>query len=213
MANGKFITVEGLDGAGKSRVIEIICSVLDEFGLDYLSTREPGGTALGESIRETLLSPNNQICADAEILLLFAARAQHLENVILPKVKEGIWVVCDRFTDSTYAYQGGGRTKGFESIHQLEMWVQGDFRPDITLYLDTDITTGQQRVEQSGEPDRIESEDFDYHRRVQIAYKELAESHNDRIKIVDAIPAFEEVSRKVRAHIEEFLKNHGYRSS
>ena len=207
---GKFITVEGIDGAGKSVIIDTIVSTVTENGIEIVTTREPGGTRVGEQLRELILCREVTITVDAEILIIFAARSQHLEEIILPNLEAGRWVLCDRFTDSTYAYQGGGRKIPFERIQVIEDWLQKGFRPDLTLLLDADVETGRERVRVESVPDRFEAETKNFHKRVRKAYRLIAESDSERIKYIDAVQAIEEVCKDVRLQIKKFLiQNHG----
>ena len=207
---GKFITVEGIDGAGKSAIIDTIVSTVTENGIEIVTTREPGGTRVGEQLRELILCREVTITVDAEILIIFAARSQHLEEIILPNLEAGRWVLCDRFTDSTYAYQGGGRKIPFERIQVIEDWLQKGFRPDLTLLLDADVETGRERVRVESVPDRFEAETKNFHKRVLKAYRLIAESDSERIKYIDAVQAIEEVCKDVRLQIKKFLiQNHG----
>ena len=207
---GKFITVEGIDGAGKSAIIDMIVSTVTENGIEIVTTREPGGTRVGEQLRELILCREVTITVDAEILIIFAARSQHLEEIILPNLEAGRWVLCDRFTDSTYAYQGGGRKIPFERIQVIEDWLQKGFRPDLTLLLDADVETGRERVRVESVPDRFEAETKNFHKRVRKAYRLIAESDSERIKYIDAVQAIEEVCKDVRLQIKKFLiQNHG----
>ena len=184
---GKFITVEGTEGVGKTTNIQCIASWLDKRGIAYISTREPGGTALGEKIRDLLLDKDNTgMAASAELLLMFAARAQHLEEKIIPALAAGTWVLCDRFTDATYAYQGFGRGLNCEHIEQLEALVQGDLHPDFTLILDIDPELGMSRVRARGELDRFESEALEFFDRVRAGYRERANANPSRYCLVDA---------------------------
>ena len=207
---GKFITVEGIDGAGKSAIIDTIVSTVTENGIEIVTTREPGGTRVGEQLRELILCREVTITVDAEILIIFAARSQHLEEIILPNLEAGRWVLCDRFTDSTYAYQGGGRKIPFERIQVIEDWLQKGFRPDLTLLLDADVETGRERVRVESVPDRFEAETKNFHKRVRKAYRLIAEFDSERIKYIDAVQAIEEVCKDVRLQIKKFLiQNHG----
>jgi len=156
---GKFITIEGSEGVGKSSNIAFIENYLLDAGKDVLLTREPGGTELGEAIRNLLLdAKNTAMCSDTELLLMFAARAQHLDEVIRPALAAGKWVICDRFTDATYAYQGGGRGIPDSRIAILEQWVQNDLQPDLTLLLDMPVAAGLERAGKRSAPDRFEQE-------------------------------------------------------
>ena len=188
---GLFITVEGVEGAGKSTQLSLILEKLESAGIEIISTREPGGTPFAESVRDLLLA-NREESVDqiTEMLLMFAARSQHLSQLIKPAIAEGKWVVCDRFTDATYAYQGGGRNLGFELVSQLEQLVQGDFRPDKTFYLDLPVEQGMQRVVARGEKDRFEREELDFFEKVRSAYLRLVESNPARYVVIDASQSY-----------------------
>ncbi|MXW47566.1 MAG: dTMP kinase [Gammaproteobacteria bacterium] len=207
---GKFITLEGLDGAGKSVAMEAVVSTIQEAGFEVVTTREVGGTPIGEKLRKLVLSRDSDILPNAEVLLMFAARSQHLEQLILPNIEAGRWVVCDRFTDSTYAYQGGGRELPFDRIAQIEQWTQGEFRPDLTLVFDADIKTAQQRVRQMDSPDRFEKEADAFHNRVRTAFIRLHNLHPERIKCIDATLDVDEVKDISQRYIKEFIdQTHG----
>jgi dTMP kinase len=208
---GKFITIEGQDGAGKSTNIAVIESVLQHKSIPFIHTREPGGTELGEILRDILLNGKNtdgqtlDICDNAELLLIFAARAQHLNDVILPAIQSGKWVVCDRFTDATYAYQGGGRGLNISTIEALEKLVQGSFRPDLTLMLDLPIDVGAQRAGERSQPDRFEIEKNEFKQRVRKQYLELAEKESQRISLIDANQSVEKVATQIKQCLERFI--------
>jgi len=204
---GKFLTIEGTEGVGKSTNVEFIQSYLKEQGIDLISTREPGGTPLAEEIREVLLNNRDEKMDEtAELLLVFAARAQHLQTVILPALEQGKWVLCDRFTDATYAYQGGGRGLDTQLIELLEQQIQGDVRPDLTLLLDIDVTIGLARAGQRGELDRFENERVDFFERVRQAYLVRASTQPQRYGIVDASQPLSEVQRQIVACLQKFLQ-------
>ena len=187
MAYGKFITIEGTEGVGKSTNLAYVHEWLTNRGVDVVVTREPGGTPLAEEIRTLLLAKRDEAVDEtAELLLVFAARAQHLQQVIKPALARGAWVLCDRFTDATYAYQGGGRGLDVATIAQLEHLVQGDLRPDLTLVLDIDVELGLQRARQRAELDRFESEAVAFFERVRAAYRALAEAAPARYAVVNA---------------------------
>ena len=187
MAYGKFITIEGTEGVGKSTNLAYVHEWLTNRGVDVVVTREPGGTPLAEEIRTLLLAKRDEAVDEtAELLLVFAARAQHLQQVIKPALARGAWVLCDRFTDATYAYQGGGRGLDVATIAQLEQLVQGDLRPDLTLVLDIDVELGLQRARQLAELDRFESEAVAFFERVRAAYRALAEAAPARYAVVNA---------------------------
>jgi dTMP kinase len=207
MTRGKFITLEGGEGAGKSSNIPFIETYLRERGIELLMTREPGGTALSERIRTILLDKQEQqMTSDTELLLMFAARAQHLEQVILPALETGQWVICDRFTDATYAYQGGGRGIPPQRIAALEQWVQGDFRPDQTLIFDLPVATGLARAGQRSSPDRFELEDVAFFERVRAAYLQRAKAAPQRYSIIDAAPDWHIVQGQIAAILDSLLE-------
>ena len=186
-ARGLFITVEGGEGAGKSTNIACIQAYLESRGVDLVVTREPGGTRLGEDIRAVLLRPREEpVVPMAELLLLFAPRAQHLQDVIQPALHAGKWVICDRFTDASYAYQCGGRGMPAATVRALETLVQGELRPDYTLLLDAPVATGLERVRGRGELDRFEREELAFFERVRDTYLQLARESSGRYHVVDA---------------------------
>ncbi len=201
---GKFITIEGTEGVGKSTNIEFIQQYLADKNIPLLLTREPGGTPLSEQIRELLLQNRDEKMDDTcELLLVFAARAQHLKTIILPALEKGYWVLCDRFTDATYAYQGGGRGLDVSLIHDLEQRVQGDIRPDLTLLLDIDVEQGLARAGQRGELDRFENEKIEFFEKVRAAYLSLAQNNPNRYAIIDAGKALNEVQNEIRGAIDK----------
>lgn len=195
----KFITLEGIEGVGKTSNLQFIENLLLEAGHSCVVTREPGGTELGEALRNILLHHQGEaMCADAELLMMFAARAEHLDKVILPALKAGKMVLCDRFTEATYAYQGCGRQLGEEKIAQLETWVQGDLRPDLTIVLDAPIDVGRSRAGRRSAPDRIEKEKDDFFQRVRDCYRQLAKRYPHRIALVDASLPLEQVQTQIK---------------
>lgn len=184
---GKFLTLEGIEGVGKTSNLEYIRNLLLQTGRGCVETREPGGTQLGEELRNILLHhKHDEMSADAELLMMFAARAQHLKQVIIPALGRGKYVLCDRFTEATYAYQGGGRCIDERKIADLENWVQGDLRPDLTIILDAPVSTGRARAGSRSSPDRIEREQDDFFERVRNTYLALARRYPHRIAVVDA---------------------------
>lgn len=198
MTRGKFITLEGGEGVGKTTNLSFISSYLQNHGIDVIVTREPGGTRLAEKIRELLLNSNNEgISESAELLLMFAARAQHIKHVIEPALSQGKWVLCDRFTDATYAYQGGGRSMNMSTIEWLENLVQGTLRPDLTLLLDAPVEVGIERAIDRGQLDRFESEKIDFFERVRQAYLRQAELYPERIKLIKADQPLSDVQNKL----------------
>ncbi len=205
---GKFITIEGQDGAGKSTNIAVIESFLQQQGISYIKSREPGGTPFSENIREILLnSSDTEIGDTAELLLVFAARAQHIEQVIEPALTRGDWVLCDRFTDATYAYQGSGRGLGNSLIAQLEQSVQGDLRPDLTVLLDLPIEIGESRAGQRSSPDRFEQQQLNFKQKVRDGYLVLAKEHAHRVKIVDASKDIAAVAESINDVLDDFYRN------
>ncbi len=207
MSRGLFVTLEGIEGAGKSSNLSHVQDLLTRSGRDVIVTREPGGTALGERIRELLLhSRDVEISADTEILLIFAARADHLQKLVSPALAQGKTVVCDRFTDATYAYQGGGRRVAHERIATLETWVQGELRPDLTLLFDVAAEIGLQRAGNRSSPDRFEREDHDFFERVRQAYLNAARREPARIRVIDASADPAQVRLQVDRVIEDFLR-------
>ena len=194
VTRGQFITVEGTEGVGKSTNMDFIESWLKRAGKELVITREPGGTELGEKLRAVLLDAKEQsMCDDTELLLMFAARAQHLHEVIQPALDAGKWVLCDRFTDSTYAYQGGGRGIELSRIAQLETWVQGHRRPDMTLILDLPIDVGLERAGKRSAPDRFELEKHDFFNKVRDTYLSRAAANPERYQVIDASPSISDL--------------------
>ena len=182
-----FITLEGTEGVGKTSNMEFIKSILTGHEIDFIETREPGGTTLGEALRAMLLGEDYKgMSDDTELMLMFASRAEHLAQVIKPALEKGKWVLCDRFTDATYAYQGGGRQLDMDRIAGLENWVQGSLRPDLTILLDAPINIGRERAGKRSTPDRFEQERDAFFNRVRDAYLVRAKADPDRIKLVDA---------------------------
>ena len=203
---GKFITVEGSEGVGKSSNLAFIENYLRHAGIDIVRTREPGGTPLGEAIRELLLDARQRaMCDDTELLMMFAARAQHLAEVIRPALATGKWVLCDRFTDATYAYQGGGRGIPMERIGVLEDWVQGALRPDHTLLLDMPVAAGLERAGARSEPDRFEQEQHGFFERVRETYLARARLEPARIHVIDASPALDKVQAQIAQVLQRIL--------
>jgi dTMP kinase len=209
-ARGHFITVEGIEGAGKTTALARLGERLEERGLPLLVTREPGGTPLGEDLRELLLGHRHDgMSSDAELLLMFAARAEHLRRRIEPALASGCWVLCDRFTDATYAYQGGGRELGFDRIAALETWVQGGLRPDLTLLLDLPVALGLERAGRRSAPDRFEREQRPFFERVRSAYLAIAHRDPDRVKVVNAAQPPAGVAAALRAALDGYLARVG----
>jgi len=209
-SKGLFITVEGGEGAGKSTNMAYLQSRLSTLGVDVLVTREPGGTPPGEEIRQLLLQPREDAMTPAaELLLIFAARAQHLAQVIEPALAAGRWVLCDRFTDATYAYQGGGRQLPLQMIETLEQLVQQERRPDYTILLDTPVEVGMARAENRGARDRIEQEQLDFFQRVRATYLGLAEDNPRRYRRVDATQDLPGVQAQLDKICDELMAGEG----
>jgi dTMP kinase len=201
-----FITVEGIEGAGKSSNIVFTENLLRSHGHDVLLTREPGGTLLGEELRALLLGHKHDGMHDlTELLLMFAARAEHLHGKILPALEAGKWVICDRFTDATYAYQGGGRQLDTAAISTLESLVQGSRRPDLTLLLDLPVETGLTRAAKRSEPDRFERQKLEFFQRVREAYLEIARQQPARVKVIDASPELDQVQQQISDIMTPYL--------
>ena len=206
----KFITVEGTEGVGKTTNINFIKSWLRQNEIKFVATREPGGTPLAEEIRDLLLKPRDElVVSSAELLLMFAGRAQHFNKVILPALQADTWVLCDRFTDATYAYQGFGRQMSSELIVQLENIVQGDIRPDLTLLLDIPVEIGLERANDRGDPDRFEQEQQDFFNRVRAGYLSLANENSDRYVVIDASQELTGVQTDIALALDTFYKSLG----
>ena len=209
---GRFITLEGGEGAGKTSSVALIVDSLRSQGIATLATREPGGTEVSEAIRAVLLDKNlPNMHADTELLLMFAARQEHLVRKILPALAAGKWVVCDRFTDATYAYQGYGRNQPLARIQQLETWVQGGFRPHLTLLFDIDVALGFQRVRtryaaQQAQADRFEQEHISFFERVRRGYLARAAHYPDQFRVVDASQSLERVQHDIKQYLMEFIQ-------
>lgn len=204
---GKFITVEGIEGLGKSTNVQYIQDYLAKKNISSIITREPGGTAMAESLRGLLLEPREEpMSAETEALILFAARAQHLEQVIKPALISGEWVICDRFTDATYAYQGYGGELAIDQIALLETFVQKELRPDLTIVLDASVSIAFERVKARRQGvDRMEQKSLNYFEKVRQGYLTLAEKFPERIKVVNANQSLEDVQHSIDAVLQAFL--------
>lgn len=203
---GRFITVEGIEGVGKTTNLNFVREILLGSGKNVVMTREPGGTALGEQIRELLLGHKHDGMADdTELLLMFAARAEHVDKVIRPNLQAGRWVLCDRFTDATYAYQGGGRGIDSERIAVLEQWVQGMLRPDLTILLDAPVELALTRAGKRSAPDRFEKEKHEFFTRVRERYLSLAARQPARFLIIDTAVDLASVQCDLRKKLSEYL--------
>lgn len=206
---GRFITVEGVEGGGKSSNLPFIRGLLEAAGAEVILTREPGGTELGEEIRGLLLDHRHDgMTPDAELLLMFAARAEHLARVIRPALAAGQWVLCDRFTDATCAYQGGGREIALERIGTLADWVHGDLNPTLTLLFDIPVEAGLTRAGRRAVADRFEREERAFFERVRATYLELAQRAPERFRIIDASPPLAQVQAQITEVVSQWLKQH-----
>ncbi len=202
----KFISLEGSEGVGKTTSLNFIRSYVESLGHQVLVTREPGGTPLAEQIRHLLLEKREEkVDGNAELLLMFASRIQHIENVIKPALNNGVWVISDRFVDASYAYQGGGRGLGFERIESIEKWSMGDFLPDLTLLLDMSVEEGMARTRLRGDSDRFEDEKITFFQTIRKAYLKRAKKSKGRIKIIDASPSPELVQQAIKKELESCL--------
>ncbi len=201
---GLFITFEGVEGAGKTTNIEFIAKKIQNAGYEILLTREPGGTTTGEAIREILISKDlPEMHPTTELLLMFAARAEHLSRKIIPALEQGKWVLCDRFTDASYAYQGAGRGIDSNKIQDLESLVQNNLRPDYTFLFDLDATIGLSRAQSRGETDRFEQQDIDFFNRVRNQYLKMAADNQDRYRIINAQFDLDTVQQQISIVLDE----------
>lgn len=208
MERGKFITVEGIEGTGKSTNIEYLTGLIEDAGFEVVRSREPGGTPMAEKIRQLLLDHGQEpVSSVAELLLFFAARSLHLENTIIPALSAGKWVVCDRFTDASRAYQGSGRGLEMDRIERLAEWVQAGLEPDLTILLDAPAEIGMERTRQRGNGDRMDNEELAFYQRVRSGYLTLAEMHPERFAIVDASQALPDVQASIATSITSLLDN------
>jgi len=206
MKKGIFITLEGGEGVGKSTNMLFIKQLLEDAGISVVTTREPGGTEFAEKIRTLLLENRDEVISEqTELLLMFAARAQHIHHKIQPALSRGQWVLCDRFTDATYAYQGGGRNMDVKMIGWLENKVQGGLRPDLTLLLDAPIDVGMDRAGKRGKLDRFELEEHTFFERVRTAYLQRAEQNSQQIKLINAAQSLSKVQSEITIAIQKLL--------
>lgn len=205
MQPGLFITLEGVEGAGKSTLMAYVADILSAAGNEILQTREPGGTKTGEQIRNILLDSNNVgVTDDTELLLMFAARSQHINEVITPALSSGKTVICDRFTDASYAYQGGGRGIESSRIQTLEDWVQQGLTPNLTLLFDIDVEAGLRRASNRSEADRFEQEEISFFERIRSCYLQRAENEPERFRIIDASQTFDHVKQQIQDILKEY---------
>jgi dTMP kinase len=208
MAKGMFITVEGVEGVGKSTNIDFIAERISAAGFEVLRSREPGGTPMAERIRGMLLEHGDEPLPDlAELLLFFASRTLNIENVIRPAIDAGKWVLCDRFTDASRAYQGAGRGQGIDRVNTLAEWVHGDLNPDLTILLDAPAEVGMRRAKKRGATDRLESEQMSFYTRVREQYLELARGEPERFAVIDASQSLADVQDQIAVVIDTLLKN------
>lgn len=206
-ANAQFITVEGIEGVGKTTALAVIKDTLQQAHIDVVFTREPGGTQIAEAIRRLVLleAYDEAMTPDTELLLVFAARAQHIAQVIKPALAQGRWVVSDRFTDASYAYQGGGRGIPAERIAAIESWVQGPFRPNFTLLLDAPANVAMARAKQRTALDRIEAEEIAFFERGRASYLARAEQESQRFRVIDASQPLLVVEAAIKAQLQGFI--------
>lgn len=207
-ATGRFITLEGLEGVGKTTNREYVESVLQSHGIDTLVTREPGGTELGEQLRHLLLHAETPVSAEAEFMMMAASRKQHTLDVIQPALASGRWVLCDRYVDASFAYQGGGRELGEKVVADVHELLNIDIKPDLTFLLDMPIADGLKRMAARGKPDRIEQEKLSFFERARDAYLRRAASDPSRMKVINAGLSLPEVQQQVHDHLSAFLKTH-----
>ena len=206
MQKSLFITLEGVEGAGKSSLMGYVAELFSEAGRDVVLTREPGGTKTGEQIRNILLDSNNiGLTNDTELLLMFAARAQHIEEIITPALSSGKVVICDRFTDASYAYQGGGRGIEQDRIKHLEDWVQQGLKPDLTLLFDLDVKIGLQRAGKRSDADRFELEELSFFERIRSCYLDMAEKESGRFRTIDSSQSFDNVKQQIQDILKTYL--------
>lgn len=206
MARGKFITVEGVEGVGKSTNVDFLAAAIKAQGFDVICTREPGGTPMAERIRQMLLEHGEEPLPDiAELLLFFAARSLHISNTIRPALDAGKWVICDRFTDASRAYQGSGRGLDMQRINLLADWVQEDLQADMTLLLDAPAEIGMQRAEQRGATDRLESEQISFYKRIRAGYLALAAANPERFVVVDAARPLQDVQASIAVALDRIF--------
>ncbi len=205
MTNNKamFITLEGSEGVGKTTSLNFVKGFVESLGHKVLVTREPGGTPLAEEIRNVLLAERDEtVNTDTELLLMFAARCQHVEQVIKPALSQGTWVICDRFVDASYAYQGGARGLGFDRIAELEQWALKTFKPELTILLDMSVKEGIARTKKRGKADRFETEKIEFYEKIRQAYLKRAKQEPTRIQIIDAAPEQELVQQSLKAVLQ-----------
>ncbi len=199
--NARFITLEGSEGAGKTTALKTIKKILNKWGVDYICTREPGGEPNAEKIREILLH-SEHLHAKTELLLMFAARNEHIENVIKPNLAKGIWVVSDRFVDASYAYQGGGRELGYDVVKWMDDFIVGDVQADLTVLMDIEPEIGLERIKSRGQTDRIEQEGLDFFHRITRSYRDKAKYNPSKYAIIDASQSYSAVKKAIHSAFE-----------
>lgn len=207
MQLGKLITLEGIEGVGKSSNLRFIATMLENQGIDILVTREPGGTPLAEDLRKILLADyQEKTYPETELLMLYAGRFQHVESLIKPALAQGRWVLCDRFNDATFAYQGAGRQLSLEKIHQLDEWTLGDFAPALTIILDAPVEVALKRIQRDRQLDRFEKEKCEFFERIRQAYLARAKRHPERYQVVDASCDLDVVQYSITEILKKFIK-------
>lgn len=212
MNSGLFVTIEGGEGLGKSTNMAFAAQLLSEAGIPFVQSREPGGTPFAEEIRQLLVTPREEkVAALSELLLIFAARAQHIEAVIKPALAAGKWVLCDRFTDASFAYQGGGREMPWADIEGLQKMVQDDLRPDLTLLLDAPVAVGMARAGKRGDLDRFETEETAFFERVREAYLRRVKEQPSRFSVIDASCELPAVQLQIREALAPLVASRSYR--
>ena len=201
--SSRLITLEGSEGAGKTTALQVICKVLDTWNIDYICTREPGGEPTAEKIREILLH-SEHLHAKTELLLMFAARNEHIENVIKPALNSGKWVISDRYVDASYAYQGGGRGLGFNRVKWLDEFIVSDMQADLTVLLDIDPMIGLERIKSRGKADRIEQESMEFFVKIAESYREKAQRDSHRYAVIDASQSISDVTVEIEKALNLF---------
>lgn len=205
MMKAKFITLDGIDGAGKTTQLNVIKEWFSQNQLPVVFTREPGSTPIGEQLRDLALNPKSSLSPKAETLLMFTSRQQHLDDVVYPNLAQNVHVVCDRFTDSTFAYQGGGRGVPHEQIAEIERWVQGDLQPDLTIILDVPLEVALERIERSREKDRFEREGSGFYAAVRDVYLQRAASNPQRYVVINSNRDKEIVKQEIHAVLNQLF--------
>ena len=196
-SKARLITLEGSEGAGKTTALNVICEILQQWGVDFIRTREPGGEPTSEKIRDILLY-SEHLHAKTELLLMFAARNEHIENVVKPALTQGKWVISDRYVDASYAYQGGGRKLGFETVQWMDDFIVADVQADFTILMDIEPEIGLERIKNRGHVDRIEQESMDFFHRITNAYRKKAQENPDRYAVIDASKTIKQVTRSIQ---------------